>query len=409
MEEQMKPSVSVLVERLLLQMGELGYTPTNAKRTKHMAKLLSGYMDRIGQGKYTESIGNIFADDYCRQHPNAPLTRHIRVFIARLNAILHDDAFVTCRKLSIPEVLPPGLTPLLCSYIERCRDKGYRPGSIALYEKLCRRFLRLLANEGVSDALGITTATVSRACLGLTSKYYYSAIHTFLRYLYKASLLDRDYSCVVPYYKRPQPVPTVYSIEEVQQLESQALCSSCGKRDYAVLLLATRLGLRAGDIATMTFDELDFEHDVIRLVQQKTDTPLELPMLPMVRAALLEYIHDSRREPCCPYVFLSATPPYSHISVQLIGKIVRNAIARAGVVSEGRKQGPHAMRSSLASSMVNDGVPYEVVRRTLGHTDVNAIKSYARLDVIQLQLYTLEPPEATGDFAALLAGRCSAE
>ena len=405
----MNPSVLVLVEKLLLQLEENGYKPASADRSKRMAKLLSGYMVQTGQTEYDDSFGIAFADDYCQQHPNSDLVRHIRVFIARLNAILHGEGFVACRKLAVPVVLPVGLTLLLRSYIERCKAKGYQPRSIELYEKICRWFLRLLADEGVSDADGITTTTVSRACLGLTSNYYYSAIHTFLRYLYDARLLDRDYSCIVPYYKRPQPMPSVYSMEEVQKLEAQTQRNSCGKRDYAVLLLATRLGLRAGDIATMTFDELDFEHDSIRLVQQKTDVSLELPMLPVIRTSLLDYIQNARGYSDCPYVFLSATPPYSHISVQLIGKIVRTAIAGAGVVSGNRKQGPHAMRSSLASSMVNDDVPYEVVRRTLGHTDVNAIKSYARLDVEQLQLYTLEAPKATGSFAELLAGRCFAK
>ncbi len=59
----------------------------------------------------------------------------------------------------------------------------------------------------------------------------------------------------------------------------------------------------------------------------------------------------------------------------------------------------------MASSMVNDDVPYEIVRNTLGHTDVNAIKSYAKLDVERLRVYALEVPEASGYFAKFLLGR----
>jgi hypothetical protein len=57
--------------------------------------------------------------------------------------------------------------------------------------------------------------------------------------------------------------------------------------------------------------------------------------------------------------------------------------------------------------MVNDGVPYEVARQTLGHRDKNAIQHYAKLDVKQLRLYALEPPTATGHFAEILSGRCA--
>lgn len=106
-------------------------------------------------------------------------------------------------------------------------------------------------------------------------------------------------------------------------------------------------------------------------------------------------------------MFLRIVPPYSHISVQAITKIVRTAIAAAGIDPDGRKQGPHAFRPSLASSMVNDNIPYEVVRKTLGHTDQSAIRSYARLDLEQLRGYALPVMEAAGTFAAFLEGRCS--
>ena len=123
--------------------------------------------------------------------------------------------------------------------------------------------------------------------------------------------------------------------------------------------------------------------------------------------ALKRYLQEERSDYDSPYVFLRIVPPYSHISVQAITKIVRTAIAAAGIDPDGRKQGPHAFRSSLASSMVNDNIPYEVVRKTLGHTDQNAIRSYARLDLEQLRGYALPVMEATGTFAAFLEGRCS--
>ena len=71
--------------------------------------VLSGYMVQTGQTEYDDSFGIAFADDYCQQHPNSDLVRHIRVFIARLNAILHGEGFVACRKLAVPVVLPVGL------------------------------------------------------------------------------------------------------------------------------------------------------------------------------------------------------------------------------------------------------------------------------------------------------------
>lgn len=172
-----------------------------------------------------------------------------------------------------------------------------------------------------------------------------------------------------------------------------------------MLLLATRLGIRTGDIVTMTFDELDFRAETIRIIQNKTGVLLELPMLPCVCNALKDYIQNYRGNSTSEYVFLSLHPPFSHLTPVAFGRYVRLALQAAEIKPGTRRTGPHAMRSSLASSMVNDGISYEAVRRTLGHTSANAIKSYAKLDVEQLKLYTLEPPEASGHFAEYLSGR----
>ena len=81
---------------------------------------------------------------------------------------------------------------------------------------------------------------------------------------------------------------------------------------------------------------------------------------------------------------------------------VRKYISQAGIVTTGRKKGPHSLRSSMASSMVNDSVPYETVRRILGHSSDNAIKHYARIDIEQLRPYCLAPPQPTGSFRIFL-------
>ena len=302
-------------------------------------------------------------------------------------------------------ILETSLGRLLEAYADHCRRNGLRESSVQLYWKLALRFLKGLEDAGVTGAADIGPHEVSCACLALKSNYYLSAIHTFLRFLAEEGYTQRDYSCIEPLFKRPQPMPPVYSEAEIRRIEAAVdRQGPHGKRDYAALLLATRLGIRGGDIATLTFEELDFKRNTICLTQQKTATPVSLPMLPEIKAALLDYLEHERASSDSAYVFLSLKPPFSHISVHLLGKLTSTAIRSAGIVPGGRKCGPHAFRASLASSMVNDDVPYEVVRNTLGHTDVNAIKSYAKLDVERLRVYALAVPEATGYFAKFLSG-----
>lgn len=80
---------------------------------------------------------------------------------------------------------------------------------------------------------------------------------------------------------------------------------------------------------------------------------------------------------------------------------------KSGVEPNGRRHGSHIFRSSAATSMVNDGVSYEVVRHVLGHSDPNVIQHYAALDLKNLRQCALPAPEPTGFLKELLEGRAS--
>jgi len=303
--------------------------------------------------------------------------------------------------------LPPGLEQLLKDYQQHGKNKGLREGSIAQYQKECRWFLRNLADCGCTELAQISASSVITACLALTSKSYLASTRTLLRYCADSKQTDRDYSYVIPPYKRPQPMPSVYTESEIFQMESAINRGyPVGIRDYAIVLLGTRLGLRLEDIRTMSFDKLDFENDAVHLVQEKTLAELMLPMVPELKNALLDYINNARPD-VDGVVFRVSYPPYDEMTKNGVVACYRRALKNAGIKWGERGFGPRAFRSSLASSMVNDNVPYDAVRKTLGHIDINAIKHYARLDIEQLRLYALPVPEATGAFADFLAGRRS--
>lgn len=301
--------------------------------------------------------------------------------------------------------LPSALEELLGGYQEHCRRNGLRERSIELYEKECRWFLHNMVEVGCADASQITAGRVVTACLSLASKSYLSTMRTFLRYCADSGQTDRDYSYVIPSYKRPQPMPSVYSEDEILRMESAInRVSPVGKRDYAIVLLATRLGLRLEDIRTLSFDELDFKSDTIRIVQDKTFTETHLPMTAELKTALIDYINNARPN-IDGVVFRVVAPPHDELTKTGIGACFRRALRKAKIETGNRGSGPRAFRSSLASSMVNDGIPYEAVRKTLGHIDPNAISHYAKLDIERLRFYALPIPEATGAFADFLAGR----
>jgi integrase len=214
-----------------------------------------------------------------------------------------------------------------------------------------------------------------------------------------------DYSGIIPKHSRGKVLPTIYSADEVRRLEATVdQSTNAGMRDYAVLLLATRLGLRSGDIVGLTYDNVDFVGNSISLTQEKTKHPLTLPLLPEIRTALKEYIQYARPDSNSNFIFLSANAPFSRMTTSAMRHALTASFISAGINISGKKHGPHSLRSSLASSMVNDGVPYEVIRRLLGHHDPNAVKHYAKIDIENLRSCAIDVPRPSGNFKAILEG-----
>jgi integrase len=162
--------------------------------------------------------------------------------------------------------------------------------------------------------------------------------------------------------------------------------------------------MRSGDIAKLSLEELDFEQGTIHLIQEKNSQALDLPMLSEIKEALADYIENARPEVDYNYVFLRMNAPYQRITTSVLRFAATKYFRESGIDISSKKHGPHTFRSSLASSMVNDNIPYEVVRSILGHSDFDAVKHYAKLDIERLREYAIEVPEPSGIFKKFLEG-----
>lgn len=155
----------------------------------------------------------------------------------------------------------------------------------------------------------------------------------------------------------------------------------------------------------LKISEIDFDNGYISIIQEKTEVPLSLQMPCDVSEALTTHLENDKYSPEDGYVFHSMTAPYGRITTSIIRHAINECFDTAKVCTEGKKHGSHSLRSSLASSMVNDDVSYDVVRRILGHTDPDVIKHYAKADIENLRLCSIDPPEASGQFLEFLSGK----
>lgn len=162
--------------------------------------------------------------------------------------------------------------------------------------------------------------------------------------------------------------------------------------------------MRAGDIASLKLDSLDFKNQRICFIQNKTGSVSELYMVPEIKTALMDYLSTDRPASTSDYVFLKSCAPYSEISYSVVSFAVKKHMIRSGINIASKKHGPHSLRASLASSMVNDGISYETVRKVLGHDSPNAIRHYARLDIQMLRNCALACPAPSGTLHQFLKG-----
>jgi len=399
-------SLEQLSTELLKEIGQKRYGSGTIGNYRRALSRIGRFMGEKRVNIYASEVGEEFiADLSSNSSISESHIRFTKTVVRRLNDV-NDGKGYRLIEEKVALSVPPQYSELFESYLRFCSSIGNKESTIAWKRWICGKFLSFLADMGCSDAKDINTDYICRVIIRFTNKDAYAVVRAFLRYLHESGAMKLDYSGVIPKHSRCKVLPTTYSADEVHRLEATIdQSTNAGKRDYAVLLLATRLGLRSGDIVGLTYENVDFVGNSISLTQEKTKHPLTLPLLPEIRTALKEYIQYARPDSNSNFIFLSANAPFGRMTTAAIRHALTASFISAGINISGKKHGPHSLRSSLASSMVNDGVPYEVIRRLLGHHDPNAVKHYAKIDIENLRSCAIDVPPPSGNFKALLEGR----
>lgn len=228
-----------------------------------------------------------------------------------------------------------------------------------------------------------------------------SSIRLFLRYLYEEQLLKSDLSESLQHFRwsRKEKLPSVYSKNEVFQIEASIQRSDAtGKRDYSMMILATRLGLRSSDIAHLSFSNIDWEQSKITFYQFKTGKEIELPLLATVGEALIDYLKYGRKHSPSEKIFLYTRAPFSSMSNNAVSNAIGRVIKASGVDIAGRKHGAHAMRHSLACRFLENKEPMPVISEALGHQSTDTTMSYLRIDITSLHQCALDVPPISNHF-----------
>jgi integrase len=197
---------------------------------------------------------------------------------------------------------------------------------------------------------------------------------------------------------RQARIPSVWDpVDLAKILHAVDRGNPCGKRDYAIVLLITRLGLRGVDVKRLRFADLDWPGNRLSVVQAKTGRRVALPLLKDVGWAIIDYLRHGRPACDCPQVFVRHTAPIGPFSDQdhLHQILAKHARAAHVPLGEQRRHGMHSLRHTLATRLLEDGTPVEQIADILGHRSVASTGVYLKSSLRLLAQCALDPDAPT--------------
>lgn len=396
-------SFTGLRTELLGKLAYRGCTPITITGYRYLCNSIFTWLSDNGFDCYTEKAGSLFLQHYQSEYGENQYYLSLRTVVQRLNDLSKGQWSDVHSDKGKHFCLPDAFAEIVERYCIWSENTGRASGTIRNKRYAISWFLDELSKQGCKSLDTLSPTCVASASLKVTNHRLWGEIRLFLTYLIEFEGVTSDYSTIVPHYSKPYVIPSVYSVEEIKRIEEAVDTSTVlGKRDYAMILLASRMGMRSGDIVKLTIEDV-LNRTGLDIIQTKTGNILHLPLISEVKSAIDDYL-SVRPESQTDIVFINAYAPYNPITTSTIRAALRKYISLAGIDSGNRKRGPHALRASLASSMVNNDISYETVRKVLGHSSNSAIKHYARIDIENLRKYSLTPPPPSDRFFDFLHG-----
>jgi site-specific recombinase XerD len=266
-------------------------------------------------------------------------------------------------------------------------ERALTGSTAAAYVAYARRFLagragRRLDGATAADVTGAVLAE-AEAVSASSAQYFVVALRAFLRFCFLDGLVEADLAgaALAVTGRRRFPLP-----RGISRADARALLAACdrrrrtGRRDYAVLMLLLRLGLRAGEAAALTLEDIDWRTGEIT-VHGKGRRDERLPLPADVGEAIAGYLTRGRPVTGRREVFLRAVAPAGPLSRGGISFIVRRACRRAGVA----EVGAHRLRHTAACEMAAAGAPLTEIGQVLRHQSLDSTANYARVGVAELR------------------------
>lgn len=270
------------------------------------------------------------------------------------------------------------------------RERGLAASTIEYYAGVARLFLAEhsglegpnLEQLSAADVTAFVGCECARRSVA-SAKYLVVALRCLLRYLHVAGVTAAPLASVVPAVAGRRGASLPRGLEPTDVARLLASCDrrrAVGRRDYAILTLLVRLGLRAGEVAALTLDDLDWHRGEIT-VRGKGNRPERLPLPADVGEVLVAYLRRGRPRGADRILFVRVNAPRGRLSGRGVGAVVHDACVRAGLAPVGA----HRLRHIAATQMLRAGGSLPEIAQVLRHRRLDTTAIYAKVDRMALR------------------------
>ena len=410
MEAAVVVAVSEVVSGLDAELVRLGYKTSTLVWYRGCWRRLEAFFASRGVQEFSLDVAMTWVDQACGgffAKEQAGTLKATDVYLFRVVQMLDDFAVhgaVLRRYSRTMDRLTSDQANVLARFRAWLHATGCAVSTVRAYATVAGEFLAFTGTRGGVAGLdaGVVDAFVATLAgyQAKTVEHKLCAIRSFLRFTVGDALVDAAVLEAVPAARpaRQARIPSVWDPADVTRvLQAIDRGNPCGKRDYAMILLITRLGLRGIDVRRLRFADLDWPGNRLSVVQAKTGRRVHLPLLKDVGWAIIDYIRYGRPHSDCPEVFLRHTAPIGPFSDQdhLHQILVKHARAAHVPIGEKRRHGMHSLRHTLATRLMEQGTPIEQIADILGHQSVASAGVYLKSSLDLLASCALDPDAPT--------------
>jgi site-specific recombinase XerD len=414
MDEQIKNFNELIIGAADYLEFQLHYSVKSIRNYRDNWNQLRNFMALQGITCYSSEIGKLILLHKFKNRSIKELSHTERIFF---NSIKMLTDYQRTGSINVPSrpvkeriVFNGPIGSLITDFLNKKIEKRLSKCSFHSYHRNLSKFLNYCDQKGVTAINEIDLTLILHFIKEVSQKKdntstlmesLLRSLRGFMKFLFEEKHLTIDYSPKIPRYKsiRQPKLPSTYTKEEIEKLITSVDRSTpMGKRNYVIILLAARLGLRASDICNLKFNNLFWDTSTIKIKQLKTGKELELPMLAGIGNAIIDYLRYGRIKSEEPYVLLTAKPPCRSFSTSnVVTHVVQRAFKKAGIDINNRRFGPHSLRHSLGFRMLEKNTILPIISEVLGHDTTESTKYYLRIDLESMKQCILDvPPVAAG-------------